>query len=246
MFPHLTMVIYNSASSTPEAPRWRVVIPTTCAMTTDVHADIVGQIAKSLNRRGYFSRKQLEKRTAKGLGGRCHGFDTSKYAASSLFYLPAQAAAGPNASFFHTFDAAKRQPINPYHWIDRSIIDKRPAPEPEIIPPAANSNVPASLERKDPKLTRMLVALAAEEQSRQTASNRARVESAIERWRQHVQGTGNEAFFRLAASLAAAGMTFSDVDATLRDEAMFAHGTKSQRDRRNSIHGIVRKLRCAA
>jgi hypothetical protein len=92
----------------------------------------------------------------------------------------------------------------------------------------------------------MLMALAAEEQSRQMASNQTRVESAIERWRQHVQGTGNEEFFRLAVSLAAARMTLSDIDATLRDEAAFAHGLKSQRDRRNSIRGIVRKLWCAA
>ena len=41
MFPHLTMVMYNSASSTIDAPRWRAVIPTTCAMTIDVHRDIL-------------------------------------------------------------------------------------------------------------------------------------------------------------------------------------------------------------
>ena len=95
MFPYLTMVISNSFSSTPEAPRWRAVIPTTCAMTADVHAEIIGQIMKALNRRGYYSKTQLEKRAAKGIGGKRHGFDTSKLNPSSLFYLPAQAAAGP-------------------------------------------------------------------------------------------------------------------------------------------------------
>jgi hypothetical protein len=75
MFPHLTMVMYNSASSTVDAPRWRAVIPTTCAMTIDVHHDILMQLMKSLNRRGYYSRKQLEKRAQRGLGGKRHGFD---------------------------------------------------------------------------------------------------------------------------------------------------------------------------
>ena len=126
MFPHLTMVMYNSASSTKEAPRWRAVIPTTCAMTIDVHRDILMQLMKALNRRGYYSKKQLEKRAQRGLGGKLHGFDPSKFAACSLFYLPVQAAAGRDASFFMTFDGGKRQAINPYEWIDKTIIDHRP------------------------------------------------------------------------------------------------------------------------
>jgi hypothetical protein len=40
LFPHLMMVIHNSASSTPDAPRWRAIIPTTCAMTIEVHREI--------------------------------------------------------------------------------------------------------------------------------------------------------------------------------------------------------------
>jgi hypothetical protein len=246
MFPHLAMVIYNSSSSTPEAPRWRVVIPTTCAMTIDVHADIVRQIEKALNRRGYFSKKQLEKRAAKGLGGKCHGFDTSKFTASSLFYLPAQAAAGPDASFFLVFEDGKRQPIDPYHWIDRSIIDNRPTPEPEVVVPPANSNVPTSLVRKDPRLTRMLLLMEAQERDQQMESQQERVKSAIERWRQHVGGTGNEEFFTLAVSLAAAGLERIEVERALSCECAYAHGSKSQRDRRAAIPAIMRRLRCVA
>ena len=133
MFPHLTMVMYNSASSTMDAPRWRAVIPTTCAMTIDVHRDILMQLMKALNRRGHYSKKQLEKRAQRGLGGKLHGFDPSKFAACSLFYLPVQAAAGRDASFFMTFDGGKRQAINPYEWIDKTIIDHRPEPEPEPV-----------------------------------------------------------------------------------------------------------------
>ena len=166
MFPNLIMVIYNSTSSTLAAPRWRAVIPTTCAMSIDVHADIVAQVAKSLNRRGYFSRKQLEKRAAKGLGGKCHGFDTPKFSPSSLFYLPAQAAAGPSASFFLSLDGGVRQAIDPYRWIDKSIIDKRPEPPPVVdAAPATSGSAPPSLVRKDLKLIRLVMAIEAENRS---------------------------------------------------------------------------------
>jgi hypothetical protein len=247
MFPHLTMVIYNSTSSTLAAPRWRAVIPTTCAMSTDVHADIVAQIAKSLNRRGYFSRKQFEKRAAKGLGGKCHGFDTPKFAPSSLFYLPAQAAAGPGASFLLTFDGGMRRGIDPYRWIDKSIIDKRPEPQP--VPDAApttSGSAPPSLVRKDPKLIRLVMAIEAEKQVNRPGNSQARVDTAINRWRQHHDGTGNHEFFVLAVSLDATGIGRAEIERSLHDEATFSHSRQSVRDRRASIPAIMRKLRCAA
>jgi hypothetical protein len=247
MFPHLTMVLYNSSSSTLDTPRWRVVIPTTCAMTIDVHADIVAQIAKSLNRRGYFSRKQLERRATSGLDGKCHGFDTPKFTPSSLFYLPAQAVAGPDASFFIAYEGEPRQAIDPYRWIDKSIIDTRPEPQPEpAVEPAVGMSAPSSLVRKDPKLTRLLTAIEAEKQAHGRASYQARVAAAIDRWRQHRKGTGNHEFFVLAASLNAASMNRADIARTLHDEAAYAHGRKSQDDRRASVPAIMHKLRCAA
>jgi hypothetical protein len=75
MFPHLMMVIHNSASSTPDAPRWRAIIPTTCAVTIEVHREIMSQLRQALNRRGYFDKRQIAKRREKGLSGRFHGFD---------------------------------------------------------------------------------------------------------------------------------------------------------------------------
>ena len=134
MFPHLMMVIHNSASSTPDAPRWRAIIPTTCAMTIDVHREIMSQIRQALNRRGYYDKNQLRKRAEKGLAGKDHGFDPSKYTATSMFYLPAQAALGPHASFFLVFDGGRRQAIDPYRWIDKTIINHRPEPECEPVP----------------------------------------------------------------------------------------------------------------
>jgi hypothetical protein len=46
MFPHLTMVIHNSSSSTPDLPKWRTIIPSTCAMSIEVHREIMLQSGK--------------------------------------------------------------------------------------------------------------------------------------------------------------------------------------------------------
>ncbi len=243
MFPHLHMVVHNSASSTPDHVRWRAIIPTTCAMTIDVHREIMLNITKALNGRGFFDKKQLAKRAAKGLGGKCHGFDPSKFNAASMFYLPAQAAAGPEASFFKVFDGGKRQPVNPYDFVKRTIANHQPDPVPE---PVATKPVPASIERKDPKLTRALLAMQAEEQSDQTERHQQRVDAAVNRWRRHSKGTGHHEFFLLAVGLASAGMDSAEISRTLHDEAGYAHGPESRRDRRAAIPGILNKLRSAS
>jgi hypothetical protein len=208
-------------------------------MTIDVHREIMLQIRQTLNRRGFYDKKQLEKRAKKGLGGKCHGFDPSKYTASSMFYLPGQAAAGPDASFFLTFDDGKRQAINPYQWIEKTIINHEPDPEPQ---PVATTTPPASVESKDPRLTRVRMLMEADKR----ASHQARVETAITRWRSHLEGTGNQEFFILALSLAAAGLDRADIGRTLQSESAYAHGSESQRHRRAAIPDILKRLRCVA
>ena len=217
MFPHLTMVMYNSASSTKAAPRWRAVIPTTCAMTIDVHRDILMQLMKVLSRRGYYSKKQLEKRAQRGLSGKLHGFDPSKFAACSLFYLPVQAAAGRAASFFMTFDSCKRQAINPYEWIDKTIIDHRPQPKPEPVH-TMRQPMPATA---CPRL-RQMRELIAEEEADKAETYRVQCQSsAIERWRSAPAKGGNDAFLRLARDLERAGMSLADIGTTLWQEASY-------------------------
>jgi hypothetical protein len=71
----------------------------------------------------------------------------------------------------------RRQPINPFLWIDRTIINHRPEPEP---PPAVSAVPPTSLVRKDPKLTRLLMAMEAEKQAGQRDNYGARVNAAID------------------------------------------------------------------
>ena len=235
MFPYLTLVMYNSASSTKVAPRWRAVIPTTCAMTIEVHRDILMQLMKTLNRRGYYSKKQLEKRAQRGLGGKLHGFDPSKFAACSLFYLPVQAAAGRDASFFMTFDGGRRQAINPYEWINKTIIDHRPEPEPE---PA--QKVRRSMPVTDcPRLRRMRELIAEEEVAGALSYRVRRRSAAIEKWRYASPGDGNGAFFQLGVDLDRAGMSPAEIDAILQQEAGYA---RHPSERLTQIRYIIRSL----
>jgi hypothetical protein len=236
MFPHLTMVLYNSASSTTDAPRWRAVVPTTCAMTIDVHRDILMQLMKSLNQRGYHSKKQLAKRAQQGLGGKLHGFDPSKFAACSLFYLPVQAAAGRDASFFMTFDSGRRLAINPYEWIDKTIIDHRPEPEPEPVQP----ELQPMPETKCPKLQRMRELIADEEVAKAQTYRTRRQVAAIDRWRSAPFRGGNDAFVRLAHDLNRIGMSHGEIDATLWQEAGYG---RHPSERRAQIKYIMRSLR---
>ena len=48
LFPYLRIVVWNTYSSTPDQPRWRVFIPTTYAMSVEVHRCIMAQIEKVL------------------------------------------------------------------------------------------------------------------------------------------------------------------------------------------------------
>jgi hypothetical protein len=76
LFPYLRVVVWNTSSSTAAKPRWRAFIPTTCAMSIDVHRLVMQRFEKVLNQQGYWSKKQLQKRPGIKVR-RCHGFDES-------------------------------------------------------------------------------------------------------------------------------------------------------------------------
>jgi hypothetical protein len=56
LFPYLRVVVWNTSSSTAEKPRWRAFIPTTCAMSRDVHRLLMQQFEKVLKNAGYRSK----------------------------------------------------------------------------------------------------------------------------------------------------------------------------------------------
>ena len=241
MFPQLEMIIYNSASSTQKNPRWRAIIHTTCRISIDVHHEIMVQLSKSLNKKNYYGKQQLEKKKG-DQSGMHHGFDTSKFTPSSLFYLPVQAIAGSQHSFFLKYSGENRKPINPYHWVDRSIINHEAKPEPEI-PSISSPIIAEKPNRKDPKLNRFIEKLQQEEAENYQQKYHASVEHALQEWRTHPRGTGNQAFFQLAASLNRAGMDIDEIQQTLHQQVVHAHGAESQGHRRAAIPGIMETIR---
>jgi hypothetical protein len=239
LFPRLRMVIINSYSSTPTAPRWRVFIPTTVAMPIAAHRAIGEQIMRSVNRAGYWSKKQLEanERIKSRL---CHGFDMGKLTPSSLFYLPCQAE-NPANSFFIDHNATSRLPIDPYIWAGYAANHRRPAPEPvatvsPTVVPLEQRPMPAT---HCPRLRRMRELLAEEEAAKCRDDRAQRQAAAIGRWRVASSGEGNQAFFQLGVDLRGAGMSPAEIDSILRQEAGYAHHPLQRRDQ---IGSVIRTL----
>lgn len=248
LFPYLRIVVWNTASSTAAAPRWRAFIPTSLAMSLDVHALIMAQIERVLNKAGYWGKRQLEKRS--GIKERrCHGFDESKFNGASLFYLPCQAK-DPAHSFFVDYGEGdpNRAPLNLYAWIDDCILSLRPEPEPATavapipIAPVAMAQPMLTAKTVCSKLQAMRDALAAEQAQTSSGRRDARVAAAVERWHQTagISGTGHAEFFRLAAALHRAGLDEYEIRLKLQQEAGCSG---SSRERRGEIKGILTSLR---
>ena len=95
-------------------------------MPIAAHKAIGEQIMRTLNRAGYWSKKQLE--TNERIKSRKHhGFDMGKLTPSSLFYLPCQAE-NPANSFFIDHNSPGRQPLDPYVWAGYAANHHRPPP----------------------------------------------------------------------------------------------------------------------
>lgn len=244
LFPYLRIVVWNTASSTAEAPRWRAFIPTSCAMSLDVQALIFAQIVKVLNRAGFWGARQIAKKPSLK-DARHHGFDESKFNGASLFYLPCQAKA-PEDSFFIDYGAGdpKRGPLDARAWVEHCILDLRPEPEPEKpapkpSPTKLSANV-AEKRRVSASLQAVLDAMA-EQQAQSGVGRRAeRIEKAVQEWRGASRGEGHGAFFRLGAALHRAGLAEHEIADKMYVEATFAY---SSRERRAEIKGIIKSLR---
>jgi hypothetical protein len=146
-----------------------------------------------------------------------------------------QAAAGHYASFFMTFDGSRRLAINPYEWIDKTIIDHRPQPGPE---PAQTVRRPMPA-TGCPRLRRMRDLIAEEETTKAKANLVQRQSEAIERWRSTPAKGGNDAFLRLARDLSWTGMSLADIGTTLWQEASYG---RHPSERRAQIKYIMRSL----
>jgi hypothetical protein len=114
LFPDTRMAIFNTYNHTPEAPRFRVVLPTKDIMTPEAYIQIWQQIELKLRDAGYSVGTPK-----KGCNLRRSGLDKSKKPPTSLFYLPSQAK-NPKDSFFWDFKDG-RAALDPTQWIENSI-----------------------------------------------------------------------------------------------------------------------------
>jgi hypothetical protein len=243
LFPRLRMVIINSYSGTAAKPRWRVFIPTTIAMPIVAYRAITEQIMRTVNRAGYWSKKQLED-NERIKSRKHHGFDMGKLTPSSLFYLPCQAQNRMD-SFFIDHDSGGRLPLDPYAWAGYAANHHRPVQEPiETVAATVAQPVQQAMPPTDcPKLRRMRELIAEEEAARHRDDLSRRKAAAIERWHGTPAEGGNRAFFQLGVDLCGAGMSTAEIDAILRQEAGYG---RHPSERRAQIKYIMRTLRASS
>ncbi|GGF75499.1 hypothetical protein GCM10011332_31860 [Terasakiella brassicae] len=117
-FPDLHMVTMNTFSG---HDRWRAFFPTTSIMSVEVHQIIVKSIVRVLNDKGYHDDKTANKLARLNKVVKRHGFDVSKFTASSLFYAPMPTADGEG--FFNEYPGKE---IDPVQWVERAIVHDMP------------------------------------------------------------------------------------------------------------------------
>ncbi|WP_187387899.1 hypothetical protein [Bradyrhizobium sp.] len=110
LFPDLRLIVTNSYGHTADSPRFRVIILTSHTIGPAAYEALWDALAAKLREAGYTKSPRAKSRLKKS------GLDHSKRAATSLFYLPAQAASGSD-SFFVFYDDNRRLPLDPEQWL---------------------------------------------------------------------------------------------------------------------------------
>ena len=110
IFPDLQLIVTNTYGHTSEAPRFRVIVLTSATVGPAAYEALWDAVANKLRDAGYI-KSPKSKSTLKR-----SGLDYSKRTATSLFYLPAQAADATD-SFFKFYNDESRQPLNPEIWL---------------------------------------------------------------------------------------------------------------------------------
>jgi hypothetical protein len=116
-FPDLRMVAMNTWSG---GNRWRAFFPTQQILTVEAHQIIIRSIERVLNQKGYYDDRTADKMEKWGKKVKRHGFDTSKFVASSLFYAPMPDKHGEG--FFIEYPGKE---IDPVQWVARSVIHEK-------------------------------------------------------------------------------------------------------------------------
>ena len=203
LFPRIRLVVFNTYNHTKEKPQFRVVIPFDQAISAADYAVLYDNIIEKIKDAGYSvgGRK----------GHRRSGLDRSKKAPNSLFYLPCQAQ-DPTQSFFNDYNDDKREILDPFKWIENSVV--------------------AFPEKRTSCSTKPV---------RSESVDLAAVEEATNGWHQSgaLPGTGNDRFFNYALSLRSAGIPLDQIREKLEEQAEFA---RSPEERREQIPSIIQSL----
>jgi hypothetical protein len=212
LFPLNQLVIFNTYNHTAGNPRFRVIFPTSQRLPSEGYEAVWDNVAAKLRHAGYTVGNK-DQQTSKN--SRPSGLDDTKRTAASVFYAPCQAK-NPADSFFHYYNEAHRQLLDPVLWLDNSVVPFR-APF-----------IPKNRSYDGPEIDQKKVDLAA-------------VEEATRIWRQCPPGTGNDSFFSYALSLRSAGMSLEQIEDKLEEEAKSA-SPRSRDDRKAQILGIMKSL----
>jgi hypothetical protein len=120
VFPDLQFIAYSSWSHTPEAPRYRIAVPSTQFVPAEVQALLLHTIVDRLEAAGWCD----------ALGdGKKHGVDVGKLHEAAMFYLPSQR---PDCFLAHF--GADRKPLDPLQWVHLISDDLLASPPPPASP----------------------------------------------------------------------------------------------------------------
>jgi len=215
LFPQLRMLVWNTHSSTREAPRWRCFIPTDTVMSVDEHARLIQQIVMVLRYNGFSSHHEtVQIPTA---AARRHGFDTSKFTAASLFYAPCQAVT-PRDSFFIDYREPVRAPLDVGQWLENDIATYAMEEEYQDVGDCDGDD-------EDPLPA--------------TGNTGPLLTAALTRWRSAGHGQGHGAFFRLACDLRRSGIGRQVARHHLLSEACKA---RSPQERRTEVPNLLKRI----
>jgi hypothetical protein len=110
LFPDLQLIVTNSYGHTIDAPRFRMIILTSTTIGPAAYEALWDALANKLKDAGYTKSPKSTSRLKRS------GLDHSKRPATSLFYLPAQAAEATD-SFFRFYNDQPRRPLEPEVWL---------------------------------------------------------------------------------------------------------------------------------
>ena len=203
LFPQIRLLVFNTYNHSKEKPRFRVIIPFDEPISSDDYSLLYNNIIEKIEDAGYS--------VGRGKGHPQSGLDVSKKTPTSLFYLPCQSQ-DPTQSFFKDYNDDKRKLLDPFAWIENTVI-----------------RFPKTIAPQTPQ------------QPRRENIDEVKVEAATKRWRGSRENhkTGNKGFFNYALSLRSAGMSPEQIERKLQEQAQFG---RSPDERKEQIPWIMKSL----